>query len=1080
MCPDSQCLDNDRSDAGEMCPDSQCLDNDTNLLIDTCDFDETYEKDAGLASQVLNKRSRFPPSAQAFVDVLSKNRALQQFLRSKLIEIEAKIEVNNKLREKVKILKDFQVSCNRRTGSALSMKKDPRVQLISSKKSFATKKSKNNNKKVSAMRYGPDENSRVANYKMVLERFPLSLDRKKWSNKERESLSKGIKQQFQETVYQISVDRMGSECSPGDIIDSFKGLEITPVRIRAFLPKVKWDPLASMHVTGRTGAECESRWLNCEDPLINHGSWTGEEDRSLLIIVQETGIRNWFDIAASLATNRTPFQCLARYQRSLNSSMINSEWTEEEDAQLCSAVAYFGESNWQSVASVLERRTGTQCSNRWKKSICPVRKGSFTPEEDERLTVAVALFGRKWNQIAKYVPGRIQSQCRERYLNSLDPSLKWGGWTEEEDLRLEAAITKYGYCWSKVAEDVPPRTDSQCRKRWKVICPEQVPLLQEARKRQRSLLARNFVDRESERPALTLNDFIPLQMLVPPSDVDAEKLQRKRKRKSRGICKEERSKKHGKETELCTVEARGADPKKERPKRHAKKKSFYPEDVEDIVPKKEKPKRHLKKARICPEEVQYITAYNDRVKTSGVGGVPISAPSNVPKKMRSKRGAKKAQPKEVDNIACSDEVNTCIKSSESQDGDNITLACFLRNKSKKKLSQCTKTASNGLSSSRTKSVSKQVENQIPSGEQDRLSLSCGIGGTKDLLMQTEDDSSRQVRKPEGTNATRKSEAEHNLNGDGNAIPLKFYVRKKTKKWSQVTEGCHACSPSILKKGSTLLHGNKPTIISNDSEPSMSKVVEEETVLNGGVAEAEPTNINVVEEETVLHGGVPEAEPTNFLVVEEETVLNGGVAEAEPTNINVVEEETVLHGGVAEAEPTNINVVEEETVLHGGVAEAEPTNINVVEEETVLHGAVAEAEPTNINGVEEETVLHGGVAEAEPTNLLVVEEETVLNGGVAEAEPTNIDVVEEETVLHSGVAEAEPTNFLVVEEETILHGGVADAEPPTINAVEKETIMHGGVSDTEPTNIEMQENDELPLSFLKNKTRRWQRRPNIRK
>jgi len=44
--------------------------------------------------------------------------------------------------------------------------------------------------------------------------------------------------------------------------------------------------------------------------------------------------------------------------------MLNSEWTEEEDAQLCSAVAFFGESDWQSVASVLERRTGTQCSNR--------------------------------------------------------------------------------------------------------------------------------------------------------------------------------------------------------------------------------------------------------------------------------------------------------------------------------------------------------------------------------------------------------------------------------------------------------------------------------------------------------------------------------------------------------------------------------------------------------------------------------------------------------------------------------------------------------------------------------------------
>ncbi|CAI8603813.1 unnamed protein product [Vicia faba] len=39
----------------------------------------------------------------------------------------------------------------------------------------------------------------------------------------------------------------------------FKGLEITPARIRAFLPKVKWDSLPSMHITGRTGAGCESK-----------------------------------------------------------------------------------------------------------------------------------------------------------------------------------------------------------------------------------------------------------------------------------------------------------------------------------------------------------------------------------------------------------------------------------------------------------------------------------------------------------------------------------------------------------------------------------------------------------------------------------------------------------------------------------------------------------------------------------------------------------------------------------------------------------------------------------------------------
>ncbi|XP_022633661.1 transcriptional activator Myb-like [Vigna radiata var. radiata] len=70
-----------------------------------------------------------------------------------------------------------------------------------------------------------------------------------------------------------------------NIIASVKDLEVTPERIRKFLPKVNWDLIASMYVGGRTGAECESRWLNYEDPLINQGAWTKEEDKSLLLIV---------------------------------------------------------------------------------------------------------------------------------------------------------------------------------------------------------------------------------------------------------------------------------------------------------------------------------------------------------------------------------------------------------------------------------------------------------------------------------------------------------------------------------------------------------------------------------------------------------------------------------------------------------------------------------------------------------------------------------------------------------------------------------------------------------------------------
>ena len=59
---------------------------------------------------------------------------------------------------------------------------------------------------ISAMSYGPEENSHVANYRKASSKFPLSLDRKNWSEVEKKDLQKGIRQQFQEMVLQSSVD----------------------------------------------------------------------------------------------------------------------------------------------------------------------------------------------------------------------------------------------------------------------------------------------------------------------------------------------------------------------------------------------------------------------------------------------------------------------------------------------------------------------------------------------------------------------------------------------------------------------------------------------------------------------------------------------------------------------------------------------------------------------------------------------------------------------------------------------------------------------------------------------------------
>ncbi|XP_042442337.1 uncharacterized protein LOC122027438 isoform X1 [Zingiber officinale] len=369
-------------------------------------------------------------------------------------------------------------------------------------------------KKVPALCFGPDENSHVSTYRMVLERFPVSLNKRPWSKIEKDNLAKGIKQQYQEMLLLNSMNmESDKECTSDSNLMSavtLSHLEFTPEMCRSFIPMVNWDRLASMYILGRSGAECEARWLNCEDSMINHEPWTAEEDKKLLFILQERGIYNWIEISITLGTHRTPFQCLVRYQRSLNPHILNKDWTEEEDAQLRAAVENYGENNWQIVASCLEGRLGNQCSNRWSRTVNPARKkvGRWSVDEDKLLKVAVKLFGAKnWVKIAQFIPGRTQIQCRERWLNCLDPSLNLQPWTAEEDIKLLDAVAIHGNCWSKIATCIPPRTDNQCRRRWKILCPEELLMLQSATQIKKSALISNFVSRERERPAIGTKDF---------------------------------------------------------------------------------------------------------------------------------------------------------------------------------------------------------------------------------------------------------------------------------------------------------------------------------------------------------------------------------------------------------------------------------------------------------------------------------------------------------------------------------------------------------------------------------------------
>lgn len=58
-------------------------------------------------------------------------------------------------------------------------------------------------------------------------------------------------------------------------------------------------------------------------------------------------------------------------------------WNQEEDERLTQLVHQFGAKNWKKIASYLDDRTDVQCLHRWQKVLNPsMIKGPWSAEED--------------------------------------------------------------------------------------------------------------------------------------------------------------------------------------------------------------------------------------------------------------------------------------------------------------------------------------------------------------------------------------------------------------------------------------------------------------------------------------------------------------------------------------------------------------------------------------------------------------------------------------------------------------------------------------------------------------------------
>ncbi|KMT12133.1 hypothetical protein BVRB_5g100850 [Beta vulgaris subsp. vulgaris] len=95
-------------------------------------------------------------------------------------------------------------------------------------------------------------------------------------------------------------------------------------------------------------------------------------------------------------------------------------------------------------------------------------KGGWTEEEDNLLTAAVRKFnGKNWKKIAEHFPERTDVQCLHRWQKVLNPELVKGPWTKEEDDCITEMVQKHGCrSWSVIAKCLPGRIGKQCRERW--------------------------------------------------------------------------------------------------------------------------------------------------------------------------------------------------------------------------------------------------------------------------------------------------------------------------------------------------------------------------------------------------------------------------------------------------------------------------------------------------------------------------------------------------------------------------------------------------------------------------------------
>ncbi|KAK4374498.1 hypothetical protein RND71_005175 [Anisodus tanguticus] len=97
-----------------------------------------------------------------------------------------------------------------------------------------------------------------------------------------------------------------------------------------------------------------------------------------------------------------------------NMDLKRGSWTVEEDFTLMNHIALHGEGRWNSLArSAGLKRTGKSCRLRWLNYLRPdVRRGNITLEEQLLILELHSRWGNRWSKIAQHLSGRTDNEIK--------------------------------------------------------------------------------------------------------------------------------------------------------------------------------------------------------------------------------------------------------------------------------------------------------------------------------------------------------------------------------------------------------------------------------------------------------------------------------------------------------------------------------------------------------------------------------------------------------------------------------------------------------------------------------------------